>query len=224
MTTIGESISRVRNLVKAAKQDAFMTDRFIYSLIVKYAKLLIKRQDQLNVRLKFASLFRTLPCVELIETDRVEACCGSLPDTCKVMRTREKIPVPFEGAYGPFIRTVSSIDGSVEVYRTQPAQYTSITKTTAFKYNKQKYYWYMNGYLYLPNIEWESLLLEGIFEQDIAIFTCNSEAVCKIRQDEVLGIPDDLFAEIEQNVMAQLMGSIQVPTDTNISDKQNILR
>jgi hypothetical protein len=224
MTTIGESISRVRNLVKAAKQDAFMTDRFIYSLIVKYAKLLIKRQDQLNVRLKFASLFRTLPCVELIETDRVEACCGSLPDTCKVMRTREKIPVPFEGAYGPFIRTVSSIDGSVEVYRTQPAQYTSITKTTAFKYNKQKYYWYMNGYLYLPNIEWESLLLEGIFEQDIAIFTCNSEAVCKIRQDEVLGIPDDLFAEIEQNVMAQLMGSIQVPVDTNISDKQNILR
>jgi len=110
MTTIGESISRVRNLVKAAKQDAFMTDRFIYSLIVKYAKLLIKRQDALNVRLKFASLFRTLPCVELIETDRVEACCGTLPDTCKVMRTKEKIPAPFEGAYGAFIRTVSSIE------------------------------------------------------------------------------------------------------------------
>lgn len=224
MTTIGESISRVRNLVKAAKQDAFMTDRFVYSLIVKYAKLLIKRQDALNVRLKFASLFRTLPCVELIETDRVEACCGSLPDTCKVMRTKEKIPVPFEGAYGAFIRTVSSIDGSVEVYRTQPAQYTSMTKTTAFKYNKQKYYWYMNGYLYLPNIEWESILLEGIFEEDIAIFTCDSKAVCKIRQDEVLGIPDDLFAEVEQNVMAQLMGTVQVPNDTNNSDKQNILR
>jgi hypothetical protein len=224
MTTIGESISRVRNLVKAAKQDAFMTDRFIYSLIVKYAKLLIKRQDALNVRLKFASLFRTLPCVELIETDRVEACCGSLPDTCKVMRTKEKIPVPFEGAYGAFIRTVSSIDGSVEVYRTQPAQFTSMTKTTAFKYNKQKYYWYMNGYLYLPNIEWESILLEGIFEQDIAIFTCATDGICKIRQNDILGIPDDLFAEIEQQVMSQLLGTVQVPTDTNISDKQNILR
>jgi hypothetical protein len=224
MTTIGESISRVRNLVKAAKQDAFMTDRFIYSLIVKYAKLLIKRQDALNVRLKFASLFRTLPCVELIETDRVEACCGSLPDTCKVMRTKEKIPVPFEGAYGAFIRTVSSIDGSVEVYRTQPAQFTSMTKTTAFKYNKQKYYWYMNGYLYLPNIEWESILLEGIFEQDIAIFTCATDGICKIRQNDILGIPDDLFAEIEQQVMSQLLGTVQIPTDTNISDKQNILR
>jgi hypothetical protein len=140
------------------------------------------------------------------------------------MRTKEKIPVPFEGAYGPFIRTVSSIDGSVEVYRTQPAQYTSITKTTAFKYNKQKYYWYMNGYLYLPNNEWESVMVEGIFEDDIAIFTCDKEAVCKVRQDEVLGIPDDLFAEVEQNVMAQLMGTVQIPIDTNISDKQNILR
>ena len=33
----------------------------------------------------------------------------------------------------------------------------------------------------------------------------------------------DLF-EIEQNVMAQLMGTAQVPNDINNSDKQNILR
>ena len=37
-------------------------------------------------------------------------------------------------------------------------------------------------------------------------------------------LPDDLFAEIEQQVMSQLLGTVQVPTDTNISDKQNILR
>lgn len=224
MTTIGESISRVRNLVKAAKQDAFMTDRFIYSLVVKYAKLLIKRQDALNIRLKFFSLFRALPCVELIEIDRIEACCGSLPDTCKVMRTKEKIPIPFEGSYGPFIRTVSSIDGSVEVYRTQPMQYTSITKTTAFKYNKQKYYWYMNGYLYLPDNDWSSIMVEGIFEEDIAIFTCDTKKICKVRQEDILNIPDDLFAEVEQHVVAELMGTIQIPSDTNISNKQNILR
>lgn len=224
MTTIGESISRVRNLVKAAKQDAYMTDRFIYSLIVKYAKLYIKRQDNLNIRLKFASLFRTLPCVELVETNKIEACCGSLPDSCKIMRTREKIPLPFEGSYGPFIRTVASIDGSTEVYRTQPAAFVSMSKTTTFKYNKQKYYWYMNGYLYLPNVEWDAIMLEGIFQDDISIFTCTSEEICAIRQNEVLPIPDDLFAEIEKQVLQDLSIEIQVPVDTNISDKQNILR
>jgi len=223
MTTIGESISRVRNLVKAAKQDAFMTDRFIYSLIVKYAKLYIKRQDNLNIRLKFSSLFRSLPCVELVETNKIEACCGSLPDSCKIMKTKEKIPIPFEGSYGPFIRTVSSIDGSIEVYRTQPAAFVSMTKTTAFKYNNQKYYWYMNGYLYLPNVEWPSIMIEGIFQDDISIFTCEDD-VCSIKQNQILPIPDDLFAEVEKQVLQDLMVDLQVPVDTNISDKQNILR
>ena len=224
MTTIAESISRVRNLVKGSRQDAFLTDRFIYSLIVKYAKMYIKRQDMLNIRLKFASLFRTLTCSDLVEVDRIEACCGSLPSTCKIMRTREKIPLPFEGSYGPFIRTVASIDGSVEVYRTQPAAYTSMTKTSTFKYNKQKYYWYMNGYIYMPNVDWDAVLVEGIFQEDISIFTCDEKEVCKIRQEEILAIPDDLFAEVEKQVLQDLGFQVQIPTDPKMADKQNILR
>ena len=224
MTTIGESISRIRNLVKGAKQDAYLTDRLIYSLIIKYAKLFIKRQDALNVRLKFSSLFRTLPCEDLIETNRVEACCGYLPSTCKIMRTKEKIPITFEGAYGAFIRTVSSVDGSTEVYRTTPAAYASITKTSAYKFNKQKYYWYLNGYIYLPNVEWPAISLEGIWEDDISLFTCDTKKICGVRQDDILPIPDDLFAEVEKQVLQDLGFSIQVPQDPKTIDKQNITR
>ena len=82
----------------------------------------------------------------------------------------------------------------------------------------------MNGYLYLPNVEWDAVLLEGIFQDDISIFTCNPENVCKIRQTDILPIPDDLFAEVEKQVIADLFSDMQVPVDTNISDKQNILR
>jgi hypothetical protein len=224
MTTIGESISRIRNLVKGTKQDAFLTDRFIYSLIVKYAKMYIKRQDALNIRLKFASLFKRLPCVELIEVDKVEACCGSISSDCKVMRTKDPIPVPFEGAYGAFIRTVAAIDGSNEVYRTQPAAYVSMTKTSSFKYNNKKYYWYMNGFLYFPNLEWPAVSVEGIFQSDVSVFTCEADGECKIRQNDVLSIPDDLFAEVEKQVLTDLGFTIQVPPDTAINDKQNILR
>jgi hypothetical protein len=45
MTTIGEAISRVRGVLKIVKQESFTTDRFIYSIISKYAKTLIRRQD-----------------------------------------------------------------------------------------------------------------------------------------------------------------------------------
>ena len=38
MTTIGSVISRIRGQVKAEVQDAFVTDRYIYSLIEKYAQ------------------------------------------------------------------------------------------------------------------------------------------------------------------------------------------
>ncbi len=224
MTTIGESISRVRNLVKAVKQDAFITDRLIYSLILKYAKLYIKKQDMLNIRLKFASLFRRLPCLELIEVDKVEACCGSVSSDCKIMRTKDKLPLPFEGTYGAFIRTVAAIDGSNECYRTQPSSFVSMTKTPTFKYNKKKYYWYLNDYLYFPNLDWEAVSVEGIFQDDISVFTCEKDGECKIRQNDKFNIPDDLFAEVEKQVWTDLVGSAQVPVDSAISDKQNILR
>ena len=41
MTTIGEAISRVRNTLKAVKEDAFLTDRNIYFLLTKYGQTLL---------------------------------------------------------------------------------------------------------------------------------------------------------------------------------------
>ena len=47
MTTIGEQY-RIRGQIKAESEDAFMTDRYIYSLIKKYAQLFMRRQDNAN--------------------------------------------------------------------------------------------------------------------------------------------------------------------------------
>ena len=66
MTTIGEAVSRVRQSIKAEVQDSFVTDRYIYSLILKYAQLLMRRQDNQNKLMKFNSVWQALPFVELI--------------------------------------------------------------------------------------------------------------------------------------------------------------
>jgi len=216
-TTIGYTVSRVRNTLKAVKEDAFLTDRFIYSVVSKFAKLFIKRQDNLNKLLRFKSFFRPLPCVPLIEVDKIEACCGGIKSGCIIMRTKDKLPSPFEGPFGPMFRTVSSIDVSQEIYPTEPGTYTSMTKTTTFKYNKNKYYWYLDGYMYFPNIEWDAVRIEGIWEDNI------DERDCVLRQDQQSNIPDDLFAEIEQQVLNELTMSLQIPADDS-DDKQNIYR
>lgn len=223
MTTINDAVSRLRNTLKGVNEDAFITDRYIYSVIIKYAKLLIRRQDNENKIFKFQSLFKTLPCVELIEVDKIEACCEGVQSNCKIMRSREPIPQAIEGAFGPIIRTVSSIDGSNIVYRTYPTIYTRLTKASGYRYNKSKYYWYLNGYLYLPNVEWEAISVTALFEDDITPYTSESADDCTIAQDRQMPIPEFLFAEIEQFALKELVTLGSIPVDA-ADDKQNALR
>lgn len=229
-TTIGTSVSRVRNAVKAVKEDAFLTDRLIYTLIIKWAKLYIKREEGRNQLIKFNSLFRTIPCMELVDIDRIEACCVGVTSDCEFKRTKEKVPGVLEARFGPLFRTISSIDGSEEVFPTTPSTYTSMTKTSTFKYNKRQYYWFINQYLYFPNLQWESVMVDGIFEDNLSALTCprskggSGDELCSLRQDQETPIPDFLFAEIEQAVAKDLFGVMQIPIEPNTDDKQGPLR
>jgi hypothetical protein len=223
MSTIAESISRVRNTLKAAKEDAFMTDRYIYSLIYKYGKTLMRRQDSIKKLLSLHSLFTTLPCIELIEVDKIEACCEGIKSGCKIMRTKEKIPRIMQGTSGPLIRSITSIDGSIEAYETKPSLYTSMTKTTNFKYNKSKYYWYTNNYLYIPNVEWEAIKLEAIFEEDYSAFLCDEKEQCILRQEQQSPFPEHFYSEIESMIKQELTMTMQIPPQ-EMHDKQNIIR
>lgn len=221
-TTIGETVSRVRNLVKGVREDAFLTDRLLYSLVLKYAKMFIRRQDTENKIMRFQSLFEPLPCVELIEVDRVEACCADIKTNCKIMRTKDKLPTVLEGAYGPLFRSISSIDSSQEVYKTYPGTYTNMTRSSNFRYNTNKYYWYLNGYLYLPNVSWEAIRVEGLWEDSVNMYTCDGDS-CSPRQDDQTHFPEYLFAEIEGSVIKDLTVLIQVPSEA-FDDKQSPLR
>ena len=223
MVTIGDVVSRVRSQIKAEIQDAFVTDRYLYSLILKYAKLYMRRQDSSNKLMKFNSIWQTLPFVELIDVDKVEARCSGIQSGQTIKRTKEKLPSFMEGYWGPLVRTVSSIDGSVECQPTSPGTYTSMTKTTSHKYNKTKYFWFLNDYLYLPNVEWDAIKLEGIFEEDISKWSCDISDDCTPRYLQNIYIPEFLFAEIETQVLNQLMNTMKVPSEDS-DNKININR
>jgi hypothetical protein len=219
-TTVGEAISRVRNTLKAVKEDPFLTDRTIYYSILKYGQSLMKREDNQLRLMKISNIFKAMPYVELIEVDKVDAACYGVYSGCYFKRTKEKLPPLLTGIQGPIFRTVSSVDGSIELFRTDPGTFVSMTKTTTFKYNNRQYFWYLDGYLYFPNLVWDAVKIEAIFENDVE--TCDSDK-CIIRQDQSLNIPDYLFSEIEQYVVKELTMTMQVPTD-GPDDGQNTLR
>jgi hypothetical protein len=223
MITISEAVSRVRNLIKAVKQDAFVTDRFLYSLIMKHAKLLMRRQDNLNRIMKFNSVFQVLDFVELIEVDRAQADCHCITSDCYIKRTKEKLPAMIEGYYGPLIRSVTSIDFSEELTPTFPTTYEQMSRQKTFKYNKKKYYWFLNGYLYFPNLEWDAIRIEGVFEGDISQYNCTTSDNCVSVQNKTINVPEFLFSEIEQLVLRDLGVMLQIPQDTQ-QDNRHVAR
>jgi hypothetical protein len=224
MTTIGDSVSRIRNVLKAVKEDPFMTDRFIYSLLMKYAKTLIKREADTGDIYKYRNLFTEIPCLDLIEVDKAEACCIGIKTGCTFMRSREKLPELLQADAGPVIRAITSLDYSQEAQQTYPTLYTTMTKTTSFKYNKTKYYWYLDGYIYLPNVTWEGARVQAIFEDDTSALNCAADAQdCIQEQDRELNIPEHLFSEIEQMTLQEILMAGQIPTD-GADDSQNVLR
>lgn len=223
-TTIGETTSRVRNLLKAVKEDPFLTDRFLYSLILKYGKMLLRRQENEGKIMRNDALFKAIPCVDLIEVDKVEACCIGIRTGCTFRRTKEKLPDFLEGTYGPIIRSVTSIDQSQRLQMTSPSTYANLTNSTYFKYNKKKYYWYLDGYIYIPNVEWDGIRIEALFDEDVEALNCSIDPEdCIQQQERTISIPDYLFAEIEQMVLQELIPSVQLPSD-GADDNQNILR
>lgn len=221
-TTIGDVVSRIRNQVKGVKQDAFLTDRMIYSFVLKHAKWLMRREDSKNKLMAFSSVIQTLDYVELIEVDKVEACCTGIKSDCTIKRTKEKLPIFMQGYFGPLIRAVTSLDNSEIMQPTTPTVYVRFTNGSTFKYNKTHYYWFLNDYLYFPNLEWDSVRIEGIFEDDVSKWTCEEDN-CIQRQNQSFNVPDYLLGEIESQVFKDLMGTYQIPPDP-ANDKQNIAR
>ena len=223
MTTIGDVVSRIRGQVKGEVQDAFLTDRYIYSLILKFGQVLMRRQDHANKLMKFNSVWQTLPFLELISVDKIEAGCLGISSGASIKRTKDKLPTFMDGYWGPLIRTVSSIDGDTECQPTQPGTYTSMEKIREFRFNTTRYFWFLNDYIYLPNVDWAAIKLEGVFEADVSGYDCDTTNDCKPRHEQQLNIPEFLFAEIEQQVLNVMLNTLQVPAEDS-DNKINIHR
>jgi hypothetical protein len=231
MQTVGDVISRIRNRVKSLEQDnVYITDRFVYSLIKKHASWLIKREDDKNRILRTPYIFQTLPFEELITVNAVEAECTGVRSNCTFKRTKSKLPELYNGYYGPLIKTVTSVDGYYELQPTTPSSFARKTRLADFKYNTTKYYWYSNGYLYLPNIEWDAILIQAMFVEDISKYkfdvSCTDcevpqSILCKSRQEQETFIPDYIFGEMENFIAQDLEFMYKIPPDVS-HDKLNI--
>jgi hypothetical protein len=215
VTTVGEAISRIRNQIKSVTVDAFVTDRQLFSLILKHISWLIKREDDKGTLRKYSNIFQTLNYVKMIDVDKADVGCFCITSGCTIKRSCDKLPPTYDGSYGPVIRSVTSIDGTTPMTQTYPSTFQAMIRQKTFKYNKTPYYYILNDYIYAVNVDWPALRIEGLFRADVGRYNCDTDSKCLYKQDEPFSVPMYLFAEMESQVMQDLGITIQIPLDAN---------
>ncbi len=212
-TRIGDITSRVRQSIKSERQDSFITDKYIYSLFIKYASVRIKQLDDKGRLYAFSSIFETLDYVKLVNTDWIEAECVGIKSYRTMKKTELPMPMFMEGKFGPMVRSVTSLDGRTPFQLTSLDNYVILSKQRTFRFNKTKYCWWLNDHLYFPDVPYPAIRIEGMFQEDISAFKCNYDDRCKRRQDQSLNVPDYILAEIETNMLKELNGEMRIPSD-----------
>lgn len=223
-TTIGHVVSLMRGCLKEVRQDSFLTDVFLYNLFRKYAAPVIRRYDERGKLMPFVSIFETLDWVPLEECDYVEAGCKGIKSYRTFRKTSDTMPMFTEGRWGPMVRSITSLDGSVPFQLTTLDNYVILSKQKNYKYNSTKYCWYLNDKLYFPDVDYPAIRIEGMFEEDIAKWKCNYDTKCLPRQEQSLNIPDAMLAEIIGNVQKEYIPELRTLPSDEAHDNRNLAR
>lgn len=220
-TSIGELISQIRNQSKVVNQDnRYISDRLIYSLIRKHFSLFIYREDSKMKVSKLKFLYTVLPCVELVEVDKIEAQCCGISSGCTIRRTKNELPPVFSGYSSPLLGDVTSLDGSMGFVMTTPAQYLNKMSQSDARYNKTKYFWVLGNHLYFPNIEWDAVKIE-VVPDAVDFDECGVVDPCAKVQDLTFACPPYLLSTIQAEVLKDIGFLLQAPSD-QVVDKQSV--
>ena len=167
MSTLRKLVSDVRSMHRLLSTDGLITDRAIASEVKNNSILLIKRETNLRKLWATATLFTTIPCLEMIEVP-ISECCD-YQDPCSIARTKYKIPRISEGNYQYLIQGVYSINAmgglGTKLKEITINRYTNLLKLPIIK--KEQYYWIMNDYVYVNNQMLKAIRLSACFEQDV---------------------------------------------------------
>lgn len=225
MQTKGELISEIKSQVRLQNADATLTNKFIWSLIEKHLRWLIKREnDKLNL-LGLDYLFQPYKCVEVEEAPTIDDCCG-IRSRCKIYRTVEKLPKMFESQEGVVIKDVITIDGSKSFTQIKPGEYMrKLENPTTVRFDKNLYFFYRDGHLYFPKSTIRKVMIYAYFEEEIknpCDDACPSNVnPCRRKLDESARIPDHIKGELMDFVIKDIMGTtLQIQPDQQVDKNE----
>jgi hypothetical protein len=206
LNTIGEIISTLRTAIRQKTADTRLTDRDIYSVVASHAYWIVDQEATKLQITKQENLFQQYSCLDIIEVPITDECC-KYQSQCKIYRTKNKLPEFYSDSNGAIIRSVTSTEWSTDLTRTTLERWIKTINDPNYKYNKSKYFFYRNGYLYFPNIKWKSVTVFGFFKDELHVpcTECDTQYDCMFEQDKSWRVPDKIKARIKDAALKELV-------------------
>lgn len=224
--TYNEIISQLSTEFALSHADSRITNKFWYSLVQKHTAWIIKQESDKMFLFHADSIWQTLNCVDLIEVPTTDDCCKYNGPSCKIYRTKEKIPKLYEDIFGIVIKSVNSIDFNTSLKHINMQEWLRKQKNKDSKYDKNFYYFYRNGYLYFPNIKWKLISITGYFQDNINKYNvCDnniSDNKCESLFTSEWRIPSHLIARVVDACLKELSSVYLQLKEDNQIDKNTL--
>lgn len=231
--TIGEIIQRIQSLYSKGIQsdDSRLSSRHIYNKMLSTRSRLITQKANKNQYISQWN-YQTIDCIELIIAPQHD--CPCIPDIgCNILRTKYKLPKPLLNLNDSLIKSVTSIDGTINYTKTtwENKKYKKGNKYTSSKPD----YFIKNNYLYITDRKASRIVtITGLFDDPIEVSNykteCNNkishkDLECECILDKEFPIDSDLIEPLidicKEELLVQFSQGIE---DITNDTKDNLLQ
>lgn len=221
MNSKRQTIQEFRKMLQEVGADSTYTNQFLYGVLSKHARWLIKREISAGRIFRNTTFFQTLGCQDVVEVSVVDACCP-IKTNCKIYRTKDKIPDVWVDDYGPVIKSITSVDGTSEFFITTASGWQNKKDDPYNRKSSEKYTFFADGYWWFPEHNPHKINEFGFFVNDISgLSGCAKEKECVRFLDTPFFVPDWVEAELMSKALQSLLPSKQMIEDEQIDKNTN---
>ena len=211
MATNRTFISNVWNDLKALNIDQWISPKFIFQRAEEIASTFIKEENDSRRIYKLSEGWSEIECMPLIEVP-ITTCPELNTYICKrLMRTKYKIPQNHSTRYGNLIKHVASVTFGQFYNLVTPKQYRAIMQRE-FVDPRQKYYFFIGNFIYVPDSFVESVRIEAYFKHPWEVTelnnmnceSCETDECIKSPLDYEFVAPDYLTYKIKAQLLKEL--------------------
>lgn len=214
-------INTLRQEIKELSSDTFYSNKFLYTVLIKHAMWIVKREIRSGKVYKNMSLFKSLKCIKVVESSIIDPSCP-IQLECNIWRTDKRLPETWQDDYGPVIKYAMSIDDSTRFHLISKEEWINKRNSPYAKWDKTKYCIFSDGYLWFPVHNPRLINVYGYWIDGAEFHSeCGDGKKCNRYLDSEFSVPDWTIAEITSKALEQLAKVTKaLPNDEQIDKNE----